>query len=398
MSRPDFSAAHAVLRRHVDEHRLSGASTLVFAGGDVVDAFCTGRADIEQAHAMRPDHIHRAFSNTKLITAVITLMLVDEGRIGLDEPIKHFIPAFGATRVLRPGATALDQTEPLARDITVRHLLTHTAGLSHGVFDPGTMIYEAYGASGVRRTDCSTAAIAERLPSLPLLFQPGEGWEYSMGPDVLARLVEIVTGESYIDALRERLFGPLGMVDTGYVLRPEQVPRFAALYGGNFTDPNEPGLKRLDELPWPGAFLTRVAREAGASGLFTTQSDMLALLRRLFPGTDGPLRDATLAEMFRDQLPPHLCVQFLQSGPLPAMGFGLAGAVVRRAFELEPNTTAGEMQWGGLAGTHWAISPATGDALVLMTQRYFGFWNPFWFEWKGAVHAALNRRRRESLL
>ena len=393
MRRPDFSAAHAVLRRHHDERRLSGASALIFRGGNVVDEFCIGEADIEQRQPMRPDHIHRAHSNTKLITAVMTLMLADEGRLALDDPIKQWIPGFGATRVLRPGATSLDDTEALARDITVRHLLTHTAGLSHGLLDPGTMIYEAYAASGLRRQDCSTTMIAERLPLLPLLFQPGEGWEYSMAPDVLARLVEIITGQRYIEALQQRLFGPLGMVDTGYVLRPEQVPRLAVLYGGNLADPNEPGLKRLDELPWPGAFLTPVPREAGASGLFTTQADMLALLSHLFPGRSGPLADATLAEMFRDQLPAQLCVQFLQSGPIPAFGFCLAGAVTRRASQMQPNTPVGELQWGGVAGTHWAISSATGEALVLMTQRHMGFWNPFWFEWKAAAYAALNSAR-----
>ena len=394
MSQADFSGAHAVLRGHVEQQRLAGVSALVFDGGQVVDEFCIGHADIEQAQALRPDHIHRAFSNTKLITAVMTLMLVEEGRLNLDDPIKQWIPGFAATRVLRAGATTLDDTEPLARDISVRHLLTHTAGLSHGVFDPGTMIYEAYIASGVRRPDCTTAMIAEQLPTLPLLFQPGEGWEYSMAPDVLARLVEIVTGQPYAKALQQRLFGPLGMVDTGYVLRPDQVPRLAALYGGNPNDPNEPGLKRLDALPWPGAFLTPVPRQAGASGLITTQADMLALLRRLLPGQGGPLGDVMLAEMFRDQLPQELCVQFPQTGPLPALGFGLAGTVTRRAFELQPNTPVGELQWGGLAGTHWAISPTTGRALVLMTQRYMGFWNPYWFEWKAAVYAALDAARK----
>src|SRR5512134_1640429 len=172
MGRADFSAAHAVLRAHHEQRRLSGVSTLVFERGEVIDELCIGQADIEQARAMSPDHIHRAFSNTKLVTAVMTLMLVDEGRIALDDPIKQWIPGFGATRVLRPGATSLDDTEPLARDITVRHLLTHTAGLSHGVFDPGTMIYNAYDASGLRRYDCTTAMIAERLPALPLLYQP----------------------------------------------------------------------------------------------------------------------------------------------------------------------------------------------------------------------------------
>jgi CubicO group peptidase (beta-lactamase class C family) len=389
MARPDFSSAHAVLRRHHEERRLSGVSALISRRGRVVDDFCIGDADLERHQPLRSDHIHRVHSNTKLITAVMTLMLVDEGRVSLEEPIKRWIPGFAATRVLRAGAKSLDDTEPLACDITVRHLLTHTAGLSHGVFDPGTMIYDAYAASGVRRQDCSTAMIAERLPALPLLFQPGEGWEYSMAPDVLARLVEIVTGRSYIEALRQRLFDPLGMVDTGYVLREDQVSRMAALYGGNVADPDEPGLRRLDDLPWPGAHLTRVPREAGASGLFSTQADMLALLSRLLPGSGGPLADATLAEMFRDQLPPRLSVQFLQSGPMPALGFGLAGAVTRRPFALQPNTPVGELQWGGVAGTHWAVSPATQEILVLMTQRHMGFWNPFWFEWKAAAYAAL---------
>jgi CubicO group peptidase (beta-lactamase class C family) len=318
---------------------------------------------------------------------------VDDGRIALDDPIKQWIPGFGATRVLRPEATSLDDTEALARDISVRHLLTHTAGLSHGLFNPGTMIYEAYGASGVGRPDCSTETIAERLPALPLLFQPGEGWEYSMAPDVLARLVEIITGQRYFEALQRRLFGPLGMVDTGYVLRPDQVPRLATLYGGNLTDPNEPGLGRLDDLPWPGALLSRVPREGGASGLFTTQADMMALLRHLFTGCDGPLTDATLAEMYRDQLPAQLCVQFPRSGLMPDFGFGLASAVTRGTSTLQPNTPVGELQWGGVAGTHWAISPATGEALVLMTQRHMGYWNPFWFEWKAAAYAALKSAR-----
>jgi CubicO group peptidase (beta-lactamase class C family) len=390
LRKPDFAPAHAILRGHVEHQRLAGVSTQVWAGGEIVDEFCVGLARIEEQQALRPDHIHRAYSNTKLVTAVMVLMLVDEGRLALDDPIKQWIPGFGATRVLRPSATSLDDTEPLARDITLRHLLTHTAGLSHGVFDPGTMIYEAYHASGVRRFDCDTAMLAERLPTLPLLFQPGEGWAYSMAPDMLARIVEIVTGQRYAAALQQRLFGPLGMVDTGYVLRPEQAPRLAALYGANLANPNEAGLQLLDKLPWPDAFLKPVPRQAGASGLFTTQADMLALLSCLLPGRGGLLSDALLAQMYRDQLPPQLFVQLPHLAPMPALGFGLAGAVTRRASALQAHTPTGEVQWGGLAGTHWAIAPTTGQVLVLMTQRHMGFWDPFWFEWKDAVYAALN--------
>jgi CubicO group peptidase (beta-lactamase class C family) len=385
----DFSAAHAVLHHHHSAGRLAGVSTLVYDGNAVVDRFCVGHADIEAGTPLRPDHIHRAFSNTKLVTAVMTLMLVDAGQLALDAPVREWLPGFATTRVLRPGASVLDETEALARDITLRHLLSHTAGLSHGVFDPGSLLYGAYHAAGLRQPDSDTAQIAERLPALPLRFQPGQGWEYSMAPDLLARVVEIVTGLPYAQALQQRLFGPLGMVDTGYVLRPEQATRLAALYVGDVADPLAPGLQRLDHLPWPQAHRQRVPREGGASGLVTTQEDMLALLRQLLPGRGGPLSDALLAEMARDQLPPEHSVGFPQIGTLPALGFGLAGAVTRRRFEWQPNTPVGEVQWGGLAGTHWALVPRTGQVLVLMTQRHMGFWNPFWFEWKAAVYAAL---------
>ena len=385
----DFDAAHALLQRHVDGQLLAGVSAAVLQDGDVIDRFCAGLADIERGEALRPDHIHRAFSNTKLITSVLALMLVDQGHFGLDDPVKAWIPALGAMRVLRPGASAIDDTLPLQQDITVRHLLSHQAGFSHGVFDPGTLIYNAYQAAGVRRPDTTLAALANQLADLPLLYQPGEGWEYSMATDVLARVIEIVTGQLFGDALRTRLFEPLGMVDTGFVLRPEQVPRLCALYRGDVADATKPGLHRQDHLPWPGAYLHAVPRQSGASGLFTTLDYMLALVRRLLPGQSGLLKPATLAEMMRDQLPPSRSVHFHQSGAVPSLGFGLGGAVTRETSDLQPNTPVGEFQWGGLAGTHWWVSPATGVAGVVMTQRHMGFWNPFWFAYKQRVYKAM---------
>lgn len=389
MQDPRFEAAHEVLRGHHAAGRLAGVSTLVFDGRDVVDSLCLGHADREAGTPLRPDHIHRAFSNTKLFTAVLTLVLVQEGRLALDAPVHAWIPGFANTRVLRPGATTLDDTETRAADITLRHLLTHTAGLSHGVFDPGTPLFDAYRVEGLRLPDKDMAHIARRLPQLPLGFQPGTAWQYSMAPDVLARVMEIATGLPFAQLLQQRLLGPLGLHDTAYVLQPAQVPRLAALYVGDVADPLAPGLQRLDSVPWREAHLTRVPREGGASGLATTQADMLALLKSLRPGRGGPLNDTLLAELLRDQLPPALCVNFPFTGVRPTLGFSLAGAVTRGPSALQPNTPVGEVQWGGLAGTHWALVPATGQALVLMTQRHMGFWNPFWFEWKAAVYAAL---------
>ena len=385
----DLSAAHAVLQREVDAGRLAGVSAATLQHGELVGLFCSGLADLEAGTPLRPDHIHRAFSNTKLFASVLALLLADEGHYGLDDPIKAWIPALGKLQVLRPGATAITDTEPLQRDITPRHLLSHQAGFSHGVFDPGTVIYNAYLASGVRRPDSTLAREMDLLATLPLCFQPGEGWEYSTGTDVLARLAEIVTGQSFGAALQSRILAPLGLTDTGFVLRPDQVPRLAALYRGDLVDVYKSGLQRLNDTPWPGAYLQPVPRQSGAGGLFTTQADMLGLLRQLMPGRPSLLMPATLAAMFADQLPAERCVKFFASGAVPSLGYGLGGAYTRRASLISPAAAVGELQWGGLAGTHWFVSPATGLAGVVMTQRFMGFWHPFWFEYKRALYAAL---------
>jgi CubicO group peptidase (beta-lactamase class C family) len=385
---PDFGAAHAVLQREVDAGRLAGVSAATLQDGELVDLFCSGQADIEAGTPLRPDHIHRAFSNTKLFCSVLVLLLADEGHFGLDDPIKAWIPALGRVQVLRPGALAITDTELLQRDITIRHLLSHQGGFSHGVFDPGTAIYNAYLAAGIRRPDTTLAEEMDLLATLPLCFQPGAGWEYSTGIDVLARLAEIVTGQSFDAALQSRLFGPLGLIDTGFVLRPEQRPRLAALYRGDLQDVMKPGLQRLNDTPFPGAYLQAVPRQSGAGGLFSTQADMLALLRQLMPGRPSLLKPATLAAMFVDQLPEPRCVQFFGTGAVPSLGFGLGGAVTRRGSAIQPEAAVGELQWGGLAGTHWFVSPATGLAGVLMTQRFMGFWHPFWFEYKRCLYSA----------
>ncbi len=388
-----FSAAHAVLQGEVAAQRLAGVSCATLRHGALIDSFCTGFAVLgkgdEAGTPLRPDHIHRAFSNTKLFTTVLVLMLADAGHWSLDDPLKAWIPAFASVRVLRPGATTLDDTEPLARDITIRQLITHQAGFSHGVFDPESLLYKAYHATGVRGIGTTLAGQMDLLATLPLGFQPGTAWEYALGIDVLARLCELATGQAFADALQTRIFDPLGLIDTGFVLRPDQVPRLAALYKGDLADPMKPGLERLTTTPWPDAYLKPVPRQSGAGGLFSTQADMLALLRQLMPGQPSPLlQPATLAAMFDDQVPAPLCVQFPDTGPIPSLGYGLGGAVVRRASSLEPPGAVGELQWGGLAGTHWFISPATGLAGVVMCQRHFGFWHPAWFAYKRQLYAA----------
>jgi CubicO group peptidase (beta-lactamase class C family) len=335
------------------------------------------------------------------MTSVLVMLLVDQGHFALDDAVKKWIPAFGQLRVLRTGATSLDDTMPLEHDITIRHLLSHQAGFSHGVFDPGTLIYSAYAAAGVRKPDSTLEQLMNQMAALPLIYQPGTNWQYSMATDVVGRLAEIVTGQTMAEAFKTRLFEPLGMVGTAYLLREDQIPRLATLYAGHPMNAIKSGLHSLENMPWPEAFIKPVPRQAASSGLVTTQADMLALLSQLLPGHGNLLKQETLFEMLRDQLPAHRSVQFAQSGQMhipdgasPSLGFSLCGAVTRTSSDFQPNTPAGEVQWGGLAGPHWWISPATGTAGVLMTQRFMGFWNPFWFEYKQHLYAALSQVTR----
>ena len=384
----DFSTSHAVLQRSVDAQLLAGASCLVVKNGEILDAFCTGQANRETGETLRPDHVHRAFSNTKLITSALALKFMDEGHFNLDDAIKNWLPEFGQVRVLRAGASHIGDTEPLQTDITIRHLLSHTSGLSHGVFDPGTVIYKAYIDAGVRSSDLTLAQVMPKLAALPLSFQPGCGWDYAMGADLLARLMEIITGQPYAEILQQRVFDPLGMVDTGYVVKPGNRERLLPLYRANdLFNPGLPALQLADNVPWPEAFIKPVARQAGTGGTVTTQGDFMRFVQALTNG--GFLKPATLREMLRDQVPSQYGVHFQHLGVMPHLGFGLGGAVTRAPSALQPNSPAGEFQWGGLAGTHWCYCPSTGVAIVQMAQRHFGFWHPFWFEYKAAVYQAL---------
>lgn len=401
---PDLRAANAVLQQAVDGRLLPGVSAVVLRNGVEVNRFCTGLADIEAGTRLRHGHIHRAYSNTKLVVAVLVLRLVDQGVLALDAPVARWLPALAGLRVLKAGARRLQDTEPLNRPITLRHLLSHQAGFSHGVFDPGSLLFEAYAAAGVRKAHTSLAELVEAVAGLPLNYQPGEGWDYSMAPDLLARVVEVATGQTLGEALATHVLGPLGMVDTGFVLSPEQRPRLAAQYVGDLQDPRAPGLTRVDHLPYPGAYLSPFPRQSGAGGLFTTEADMLALLRALRPGAaadDGAaqpgsaqpgaafLSPALLAEAFTDQLPPGRRVNFANMA-VPDLGFCLLGAVARTAGLLQHPAAVGDVQWGGLAGTHWWVHPAKSYAGVLMTQRFMGFWNPFWHQYRAALYQAID--------
>ena len=387
MGARDFSAIRPAMQRYVDEDLLPGVSWAILADREVAETGCVGWADREAKVPLREDHLFRVFSNTKLVTSCAVLMLLEEGRFGLDEPVANFLPQLANRRVLRPGATSAEDTEPAARSITIRHLMTHTSGLGYGVLDPGTLMFRLFNERKVLNPATPLADMMEALAGLPLAFHPGTAWEYSIATDVLGRLVEVVSRRRFDEFLHERIFGPLGMTGTDFVAKDKA--RLATYYAGaDIMAPMQPGLTRLDNHPYPGAFVTPVPRLSGGGGLVSSLADMIALVKSLMPGGETLLKPQTLALMRTNQLAAGQRIRFPRLGDIPGKGFGLAGAVTLKPSASEPAGSAGELEWGGIAGTHWWIAPGGKFAGINMTQRQMGFWHPFAFEFKRLAYAA----------
>ena len=383
----DFSAIRPAMQKYVDADLLPGVSWAVLAGRDVVETGCVGWADKEAKTALRADHLFRIFSNTKLVTSCAMLLLLEEGRFQLDDPAEKYLPQLANRRVLRPGATDADDTEPAKTPITIRHLMTHTSGLAYGVLDPGTLMFRLYNEKRALNPATPLSDMMDTLAGLPLAYHPGESWEYSIATDVLGRLVEVLSGKRFDEFLRERIFAPLGMTDTGFVAK--DAGRLATYYAGaDIMDPMKPGLTRLDNHPYPGAFVTPVPRLSGGGGLVSSLADQVALVKSLMPGGAMLLKPETLALMRTNQLAAGKWIRFARMGEIAGKGFGLGSAATLTPSAIEPANSAGEFEWGGIAGTHWWIAPGGKFAGINMTQRQMGFWHPFAFEFKRLAYAA----------
>ena len=387
----DFRPAHAAMQRYVDGNLLPGFSSAVLVGRDLVDVSCIGWADKEARIPLRADHIFRIFSNTKLITSCAALLLFEDGRFRLDDPVERFIPQLANRRVLRPGATSLDQTEPAVRPITIRHLMSHSSGLSYGLLDPGTLIFKAYNERKVNNPATTLAEMIDVLADLPLAYHPGTSWEYSVAIDVLARLVEVISGQRFDAFIQSRILDPLGMADTGFVVSDRN--RLVAFYAGaDPVDPMKPGLTRADALPYPDAYLRPFPRQAGGAGLVSTLPDMVALIRSLPPGGRTLLKPDTIGLMMTNQLPEGVWIRFPAYGEIRGRGHGLAGALILEPSAFDHHDARGELFWGGRAGTQWWISPRKNTAGLIMAQREAGFAHPFAVEFKRLAYEAVKRK------
>lgn len=386
----DFSAIAPAMQSYVDRQILSGVSSAVLHGQDLVHHHTTGFADVEYGIELRSDHLFRIYSNTKLITTMAILMLMEDGVIGLDDPVEKYLPQLANRQVLIKGALDISHTEPAKSAMTIRQMLNHTSGLSYGLLDHGSTIYKAYVERKVLNPTTPLTSLIDALEGLPLHFHPGTQWEYSIASDVLGRVVEVASGKSFDEFITQRIFLPLNMPDTSFWIEPNNHHRFTAYYAG--MDPQNAlnrGLKKLEKPPFNDVFLNPVARLSGGGGLVSSMADMLNLMRSFLPNGNALLKPETVAMMMTNQLPQGWGISFPSVGDVPGKGFGLGGAVTVNPSENDPAQSEGEFEWGGMAGTHWWISPRHNMAGVLMTQRLMGFWHPYSFEFKKLAYQAV---------
>lgn len=375
----------------MENDELPGASYAVLRHGKPIAQGVFGWADREANIPLREDHLFRVFSNTKLAVSCAALRLMEQGRFKLDDPVAAHLPEMRNMRVLRPGATSAQDVVPAATPVTVRQMLVHTSGMTYTFLDPGSAVGRLYAQAGMLSPANTLTQVVRAAGELPLLFQPGSDWNYSMGTDVIGRLLEVWTGHTLDLVLKEHVFDRLGMSDTFFFIPPEHQRRLAAMYVGDLKNPAKRGLRRADELPYPGANLKPVPRLFAGGGLVTSLPDWMKLLSALSTGGAPLLQPGTLPLVFDNQLPQGMWIKALSNGAhVPGRGHSLVGSVTTQPLPAGWFGTPGDVEWGGLAGTHWLISPRDGVACALMTQRFMGFELPFWMEFKRLMRQALD--------
>ncbi|MFJ6297134.1 serine hydrolase domain-containing protein [Streptomyces griseoviridis] len=368
--------ALARLDRHlavqVDEGRLPGSLVAVARGGRVAHLTAYGRRDLSAGRPVEPDTLWRMYSMTKPVTTVAALTLVEEGRLSLDDPVDRHLPAFAEPRVY-VGGSGLDlRTRPASGPLLIRHLMTHTAGLTFAFYHthPVDARYREAGLDSSVKPGTDLAGTVDAYASLPLQFEPGTEWNYSVATNVLGRVLEVVSGQPLDTFLAERVFGPLGMTDAGFQVSAEQAPRLSELYG----ETNEGGIERIAGLPLHG----RPRFLSGSGGMVASAHDIhrfSEMLRRRGE-LDGVrlLAPETVDLMTRNHLPDGADLRAFGSRPAhdepgnEGVGFGLGVSVVVDPSRTKAPTGLGTYGWSGVATTTFWVDPSRDLSVQFYTQ------------------------------
>jgi CubicO group peptidase (beta-lactamase class C family) len=379
---------------YVDDGRLPGWLVLVARHGRVAHLATYGRRDLEAGLPVEADTRFRIYSMTKPVTAVAAMQLYEEGAFALKDPVAEFLPAYADLRVYHDGPAPDPVTVPATRPLRLWHLLTHTAGLTYGFHHahPVDAMYRAAGFEWVAPEGRDLADCCDAWAGLPLLFEPGSGWNYSVASDVLGRVVEVVSGQPLDRYLAERVFGPLGMADTGFWVEGPAAGKLAALYSAG------PGGRpdRNDQLG--GRALRRPHCLSGGGGLVSTAADYHRFAQALLGGgeLDGArlLGSRTLAYMARNHLPGGADLEsfgrrLFAETTFDGVGYGLGFAVLLDPVANKVLSTPGELAWGGAASTFFWVDPAERLSAIFLTQLMPSSAYPLRSELRQLVYQAL---------
>jgi CubicO group peptidase (beta-lactamase class C family) len=364
----------AHLAQYIEAGKLAGTLTLVARRGQVAYCEPQGHLEIERRRPMTRDAIFRIYSMTKPIVSVGLMMLYEQGKLQLDDPVHRFIPPWKNLHVFVSGNHPNFATVPVSRPMTVRDLLSHTSGLTYG-FMERTNVDAAYRKLGVAdraRPGYTLKNMVDTLAHLPLEFSPGTRWNYSVSTDVVGHLIEVISGQSLDAYLRESILDPLGMRDTGFLIQEEQIPRFAASYQRQAD-----GTLTLIDDPEQSAY-RECSFFSGGGGLVSTAPDYFrftAMLRNRGE-LDGVrlLGRKTVELMTTNHLPGGQDLsQLAQSGMFTetayaGVGFGLGFSVMQSPARAHILGTSGEYAWGGAASTAFWVDPAEDLIVIFMTQ------------------------------
>jgi CubicO group peptidase (beta-lactamase class C family) len=371
------------MQAYVDRGVYAGINTLIARRGKVVHTGAFGWRDKEAGEAMTADTIFRLYSMTKPIICTALMTLLEEGRFRLVDPLARYIPAFGAVKVLEADGSLVAPVRP----ILIRDLMTHMSGLSyHFVEEAG--VGKMYTESKLLTAHHSLEATIDDLARFPLAFQPGSKWRYSVGIDVAARVIEVISGKPLGVFLRERLFEPLGMTDTAFGVPPEKRSRVAAMYGR--PDIFDAKVTVGSEfLAWMAGVNDRIDVSKsypvdspdvfvrGGHGLFTTVGDYFRFAQMLANGgqLDGEriIGRKTLELMHANYVPSSLLPLEIGGLPMPGYGFGLGSRVLLDVAQSSAPGSVGEFGWSGAAKTHYWVDPKEQVVGLFMTQSMMSF-------------------------
>lgn len=360
------------MKSWVDSGKLPGLLVAVMRRGEVAFAETYGKADVERNKPVRPDTIYRIYSMTKPLTSTAIMMLYEEGRFQLDDPISRFIPAFANPRVCIGGSRGKLETVPAEREITFRDLLSHTSGLTYGFMEstPVDAQYRAKDGVDFQTATTSLKQVVEKLATIPLIAQPGKAWNYSVSTDVLGYLVEVVSGQPFENYLVEKVIKPLGMIDTDFHVPKEKHDRFAANY-----QPSPDGKLALIDDPAKSRYLAPRTVNSGGGGLVSTASDYLRFCKFMLNKgeLDGVrlLGKKTVELMTTNHLGGDMAdmgMPRFSESPYYGIGFGLGFSVMLDPAKAQILGTPGEYAWGGAASTAFWCDPAEDLAVVMLTQ------------------------------